>query len=287
MNAETMDRVSKDNLCPVCGKPDWCLVAEDSSAAICARIEQGSKKRCGEAGWLHILRDESFRPTRRVCRSISLCKQPAKDFEALAKEYQNRLDEGKLRALAKELSVSAESLKRLRVGWNYAGFTFPMSDAASRTIGIRIRYPSGFKAAEKYSRQGLFVPVGLAAEGPLLICEGSTDTAAALELGFEAVGRPSCNSGLRELAKLVRGRDVVIIGDNDAPDSPGRKGTEALASELALYCPSVRLVYPPDGIKDLRQWKAKGLTKEQLKSAIEYTKSVGVKISSKIKGVEV
>jgi hypothetical protein len=57
MNPARMKRVSKSNPCPACGKPDWCLVAEDGSAAICARIEQGSVKKCGDAGWLHIFRE--------------------------------------------------------------------------------------------------------------------------------------------------------------------------------------------------------------------------------------
>jgi hypothetical protein len=34
-------RVSKRNRCPVCDKPDWCLLSEDGKAAICARIESG------------------------------------------------------------------------------------------------------------------------------------------------------------------------------------------------------------------------------------------------------
>ena len=62
MNTETMDRVSKENPCPVCGKHDWCLRSQDDSAAICQRIEQGSKKRCGDAGWLHVFRDDNFLP---------------------------------------------------------------------------------------------------------------------------------------------------------------------------------------------------------------------------------
>ena len=51
MNSENMIRVSKQRPCPVCGKPDWCLIARDGSAAICARIAEGSVKQCGEAGW--------------------------------------------------------------------------------------------------------------------------------------------------------------------------------------------------------------------------------------------
>src|SRR5262245_60213476 len=39
--------------CPVCHKPDWCLVALDGSAAICQRVT--GEKRCGKAGSLHRL----------------------------------------------------------------------------------------------------------------------------------------------------------------------------------------------------------------------------------------
>ena len=46
-------RVSKRELCPICGHPDCCLPAHDGSAAICPRAE--SDRRNGEAGWLHWL----------------------------------------------------------------------------------------------------------------------------------------------------------------------------------------------------------------------------------------
>ncbi len=43
--------------CPICGKPDWCLVdaddPEDPAAAICPRVPSG--RDLGEAGYLHIL----------------------------------------------------------------------------------------------------------------------------------------------------------------------------------------------------------------------------------------
>ncbi len=41
-------RVTRQNRCPVCGKPDWCLVSPDGEAAICARIE--SEETVGNKG---------------------------------------------------------------------------------------------------------------------------------------------------------------------------------------------------------------------------------------------
>jgi len=44
--------------CPICGKPDWCMVSsdnpEDPSAVLCSRIEEGSVKSIGSAGYLHL-----------------------------------------------------------------------------------------------------------------------------------------------------------------------------------------------------------------------------------------
>lgn len=52
-------KVNRRNPCPICGKPDWCLVSPDGKAAICARIQ--SEKPTGNAGWLHI-RDGEYKP---------------------------------------------------------------------------------------------------------------------------------------------------------------------------------------------------------------------------------
>ena len=69
MRASHWLRVSNARPCPVCHKPDWCLVAADGSAAICARVLEGSVKRCGEAGWLHRLRhDVEWQRSARTLR---------------------------------------------------------------------------------------------------------------------------------------------------------------------------------------------------------------------------
>jgi len=48
-------RVTKRNRCPICGKPDWCLISEDGKAAICARIESNEIAGNKGAGWIHRL----------------------------------------------------------------------------------------------------------------------------------------------------------------------------------------------------------------------------------------
>lgn len=48
-------RVSRNYPCPICGKEDWCLVAEDGSAAICPRTPDGAVKEIAGSGYLHRL----------------------------------------------------------------------------------------------------------------------------------------------------------------------------------------------------------------------------------------
>jgi len=196
----------------------------------------------------------------------------------LADQHQATLTVARLTALAERLDVSTESLKRLGVGWGGGGYAFPMRNGDGEIIGLRVRYSSGAQAAVTGSRNGLFIPAGLSVDALLLICEGCSDTAAALDLGFGAVGRPSCQTGGAMLAKLTHGRNVIIVGDGDGP---GRRGAEKLATTLVLVCKSVRVIYPPDRIKDLRQWKKAGLTPEQLQTTIEAASVRTVRIRRK------
>jgi DNA primase len=109
-----------------------------------------------------------------------------------------------------------------------------------------------------------------------LIVEGESDLVAALDLGFAAIGRPNCNSCVDMTADFVKGREVVIIGDND---DGGRFGVERLSDTLVLYCKDIRIVYPPEGIKDLRDWLRIGLAAEKLRGIIGNTKPVRIRIS--------
>lgn len=268
-------RVSRARCCPVCEKPDWCLFAgpdDDPSAAICARVE--SETRCGEAGWLHRIRDDEFwRPTR--CRVVQFEKPITTriDFEKFAADCQRCADTQRVADLAKSLGLSIESLSRLRVGWSecHRAWSFPMSDASGKVRGIRLRNPDGYKFAVKRSKEGLFIPADFDTDDQLLITEGPTDCAALLDLGFTVVGRPSCTGGAELLVELIKQRQskhVVIVADSDE-HGRGQKGANNLACVLLAYAQAVRVIVPPDGIVDARDWIRRGGTYDDVQTVIE------------------
>jgi hypothetical protein len=285
MAIEKMERVTRSKPCPICQHSDWCLVAADGSAAICARVADGAAKKCGDAGYLHILTDghnghdrhrsgAKWRHTMTIAHALD---GQTPDFGQLSACYQSQLTGEKLHALAHSLGLSVGSLHRLGLGSDQHAYTLPMFDDCGKIIGIRRRFPNGRKASVTGSKAGLFIPIGLAGSGPLLLCEGASDTAAALDLGFDAIGRPNCDSIVKMTVRVVKDQpEVVVVADSD---SAGRAGAQRLAGTLALCCPRVRIVIPPDGVKDLRQWFNTGLTSETLREIISTTPTVGVKVS--------
>jgi len=177
-------RTTTETPCPICNKPDWCLVSaedpDDPRAVLCGRVKEGASKDMGTAGYLHI----------------------RKDTGDLAPENMSVL---------------------------------PPSNQ------------------------------------PILIVEGATDTAAALDLGFVAVGRPSHSGCLDKLPALVAGRSVIIVGDNDA--GVGREGMEKTFEILQPHVKSAVKLLPPEGVKDLRQWVGQGLTRGQFQRIVRLTGS--------------
>ncbi len=267
-------RVSQRRTCPACGRSDWCLYAgpdDAPTAAICARVE--SDRRVGEAGWFHRLRDDDRRAVRSVVVRGRQRSQATLvlDFGLFARECTQRLQPQELQMLASSLGLSFRSLQRLQVGWSarHRGYTFPMVDAAGDVLGVRLRLPSGRKLSVKGGREGLFRPADLDAVARLLVTEGPTDCAALLDLGFSAVGRPSCTGGVKLLVELVQAQrpaELVIVADGDAP---GQRGAESLASVLVAYSRAVRVITPPSGIKDARDWKRRGATAEDMAAVID------------------
>lgn len=218
--------------------------------------------------------------TRREVRPVPFVRQrPRVDrpWGELTERFE-RGGCGRLEPLAKTLGVSVDSLARLRCGWatreelarvvghrvRSPGWTFPMMSGAGEIVGLSVRTPAGGKWSLSGSRLGLFIPKGLAdLPGVVLIVEGASDVAAALDAGLTAVGRPSNCTGAEDLAEILAGREVVVCGEDDRKlDAqgevlrwPGRDGAELVARRLAeAWRVDVPVAMPPPGVKDLRAW---------------------------------
>ena len=252
-------RVTKENKCPICGKPDWSSISGDKSAVICPRIEQGSKKYAEGSGYLHVL-VETVDWKREF--SVPEKKQLPEHNEVmaiLARKMIHAMNEDRHIELSERLGISTASLKRLNVGFssNQDAYAFPMTRSGNRLIGIRLRNSYGKKWAIKGSKQGLFIPNGLTKKSGLIICEGPTDTGVLLDLGFNAIGRPSCTSGTCLIKEVCTNKTVVIMADLDGP---GLDGAERLKTKLITVSLSVDIVVPP--AKDAREYAQQGATRK-------------------------
>lgn len=276
MTTSEWNRVNRRRPCPVCGRPDWCLYKGPESApvvAICARVESNNRR--GDAGWLHLLGNDGFSCRPRSLR-VRLCPPPTclSHFGHLALECAAAITVEELETFAAELGLTTASLVRLGVGWSstHNAWTWPMQDAGGNVIGIRLRLRDGRKLSVRGGLEGLFLPRGvsesLLATGALLITEGPTDCAAMLDMGFEAIGRPSCTGGSDHIVGLLRryrARQIVVVSDSD---EPGMRGAENLAQVLVAYG-AVRVIRPPSHAKDVRAWRQAGATSCDIETAIE------------------
>ncbi|MGB3966309.1 MAG: DUF5906 domain-containing protein, partial [Planctomycetota bacterium] len=210
--------------------------------------------------WLH--RIDGSSP-----RAVPLPKPvPTSDpkWRAMADGFSAAITEGQVNLLASTLHVAATALRDLGIGHDDRCFTFPMFDAAGTVCGIRLRPRRGKKFCVKGSRLGIFRRLR-PDDGLLLITEGESDAAAALTLGFDAVGVPGQGQRLDVAAAYARDRDVVVVADND---EVGEAGAKKLVAALQQTAKSVRLVRPPAEHKDLRLWLIAGASRADIEAAI-------------------
>ena len=182
-----------------------------------------------------------------------------------------------LSSFASNLGVSVIALQRLNTAWSHAdsAWIFPMLDEDGNTIGLRLRSLNGGKWAKPGSRGGLFYMRDRPpTEKCVLICEGPTDTAAAVTLGFWPIGRPNCASGI-ELIKATLDRlkiyKAIIAADNDEGKEisgklvrPGIQGANNLARQIGVR----HVVWIPP-TKDLREFLKLGGTRATIENDVK------------------
>jgi hypothetical protein len=251
-------RVSRASPCPQCGKPDWCTVGD--YGVVCMRVQSGRPVKNG--GWFHPF---DAAPGRRVPPPPR--QQPAGiNATAMHRAWLAGTTAKAVAALAASLGLSARSLAAVGAAWAapYAAWAFPMRDGYGNAVGIRLRNETG-KFAVRGSRQGIFL-AAVPAQKTLFVCEGPTDTAAALDLGLFAVGRPNCCCGgleIRTYARRHKCSRAIIVSDND---KPGLDGARRVGRELLL---PYAICVPP--AKDLRDFVRLGGTRAVIENTLTQT----------------
>ena len=253
-------RVTKQAPCPICKKADWCRGFADGWAE-CMRVQSDQPAKSG--GWMHRLGAE---PPRYV-PPAPRWEPPAIDATKLLREWRGATTCEQLVELAMDLGLGDfGTLVDLGAVWAapHAAWAFPRADGFGNVVGIRLRNERG-KFAVRGSRQGLFLAT-VAPQTTLFVCEGPTDTAAALGLGLFAAGRPNCCCGGPEL-RIYAGRlgvaRVVVVADNDKPGLDGaRKVGREIKLPFAIYVPPA---------KDLREFVCLGGTRVMLENTLNST----------------
>ena len=253
-------RVGKNNLCPVCQRDTWCLVG--TRYVVCMRVQSGQPKQLagGEVGWLHPIGADYAPPVMERERPAPLLNVSETLTEWAAMRWSQSIS-----TLSSELGVTNIALEQLgcvRAPYHET-WAFPMRTGDNSVCGIRLRNIEGKKWAERGSHAGLFIPQGGQQDTPLIV-EGPTDCAAALTIGYYAIGRPSCSGGvdhLKELVKRSRFKRAVIVSDLD---DAGLRGAKTLCEHLPI--PTAILVCPA---KDMRAFVNNGGDRIMLDAMID------------------
>lgn len=248
--------------CPNCGKGNWCMVSDKSDAFLCMRVASPHpvKMADGSVGYIHKLIDTSYikTPIRR--------DRPRKevDWPALWDSGRFWKIPEEIKRLATELGVTYSSLLAMDTAWDSRtqAWAWPMRNGYLEIVGVRTRMRDGSKRAITGSRNALFIPLDVGGRR-LWVFEGVSDVCAAVSLGLNAVGRPSCNSGMFDIILLCQRthpKEVVIVADSD---KVGIEGAESLSRHLPVK--NCTITVPG---KDMRTFLQQGGTARMLEDMV-------------------
>lgn len=278
--------------CPACGHRRFCTTSADGSVVLCRRNPAGKpvQQKDTTTAWLFNSGEMGGAPALPGKPKAETKKLTTAEVTAKLKQFRTAVNPQRLERLSKSLGLTVYSLKAYGIGWDdvTGAWSFPMYDGTTdskgrpKPCGIRLRRDDGRKLCVVGSRNGLFLPADFvdscrpipeeilsspdnSAPLLLLLPEGPTDAAAALDLGFRAIGRPNNNGGADQLERLLTRcppQEVAIVGDRDEPKYlpngipqwPGIEGALTIAKAVWKLCRPCRYMLPPDGYKDIRDW---------------------------------
>jgi len=191
------------------------------------------------------------------------------NWNALNELYKNNYQTGCLPFT--KWDVTPDTLKLMDIGWDGESHTFPVYKNRKTMIGIQRIFEDNSKKLVHGSRMGIFIPFSYTyTKNYTVITEGVSDTAMAVDLNLNVIGRLSANccediitNIFRNL--LVKDRIILILADND---EAGKKGAIKLATHLKPYSEYVKIVPSQKG-GDLREWVNEEKERSQIRQYIK------------------
>jgi DNA primase len=214
-------------------------------------------------------------------RKVKLWHQELRDKDA------------KVKWLIRHRGMKRKTLKKYQIGWDGQRYTIPVLDEKGQIVNVRRYDPAKGSNAKiihytekrgdktlKYGRPARLFGVDelvKARNGQRVhITEGEWDRLMLAQEGWIAVtGTHGAKTWLDSWTKLFKGKDVVLLFDNDAA---GKRASSKVGKELLPVAKRVRVVNLPldaDGMKDVSDWfVAAEQDAKALEALIEQTPSL-------------
>lgn len=200
---------------------------------------------------------------------------PDPQFSVLQFEYWSReFQEDHAHELATKWNVDLIHLLGMGIGWDGQAHTLPMHNEQGDVIGIQRQWPNGYKCVVPGTQLGLFIPDSAYTGSELVITEGASDLATALQLGFMGIGKPNALVGNRLVYEYLKRHPayehILIVGDND---EAGKRGAHELQDHIdSEHGRSVIWIPNENDLRAEVQAHGRSQVKESLTTAISALK---------------
>lgn len=238
-------RCSKAQPCPVCGRHKYCLLGNNGRVAVCTKVQEGAY-RALNFGYLHFLNGHTH--TIVPEKNDDLIPDASAVFRVYKQLSFFRDD---MEPLANALRISPVALLLLGVGYSEKKrcWMFPMYNEKRHMIGLKCRNLKGNKWCFKGSRLGVYMSRVFNPHQMILVCEGESDTAACLGLGYNAIGRASAQTCMKIIPELVKNNQHIYVFADRDEDGLGLRSSERLIEHIGRGT----IIYNKE-YKDVREW---------------------------------
>ena len=181
-------------------------------------------------------------------------KEAKPDFDKLQKKYTWSLSGLGYPHIGLIEEFKHTTLMDFGIGWDGTNYTIPMYDE-NGICGIQLRTVKGNKNSITGSSSGIFRSHDAVDSDILYITEGCTDAMTLYDLGFNSIGKQSCNSTDNIVYNYVLDyhfNNILIMADNDKPGIDGANNLKEILSEII---DNIIIMIPP--YNDVREWRIK------------------------------